>query len=107
MVLTITQDQQKMEFKLDCHSNETLLSIRHKIARKMGVSVEQISMGVTDRWLNTTENNKLIHQLEFGQHPVLITKTHMCSGYSRATDVRRGREREREEGWDEQEDPYE
>ena len=94
MVLTVTPDQQKPEFKLDCHSNESLLSIKHKIARRLNQSVDHVTMGITDRWLDNTDANKLIHQLEFGGPMVLIIKTYggsvAGSGYgsSRMGEVR-------------------
>lgn len=76
MVVTVTPDQQKPEFKLECHSNESLLSIKHKIARRLNVSVDHVTMGVSDRWLDIADTNKLIHQLEFGGPMVLIIKTY-------------------------------
>ena len=86
MVLTVTPDQQKPEFKLDCHSNETLLSIKHKIARRLNISVDHVTMGVSDRWLDKADANKLVHQLEFAGPMVLIIKTYGSSmsggGYS-------------------------
>jgi ubiquitin carboxyl-terminal hydrolase 9/24 len=91
MAITISPDQQRSEFKLDCHSNETLLSIKHKVSRRLSVSVEHVTMGVSDRWLDTTDLNKLISQLEFGGPMVLIIKTYggMNTGYSsRVSDVR-------------------
>ncbi len=96
MVLTVSPDQQKQEFKLDCHSNESLLSIKHKIARRLNLSVDHVTMGVSDRWLDHTDTNKLIHQLEFGGPMVLIIKTYggsvSGSGYStsRMGEVRKG-----------------
>ena len=87
MAVLISPDQQKPEFKLDCHSNETLLSIKHRVARKLNVPVEQVTMGLSDRWLDSMDANKLIGQLEFGGPMVLIIKTYGgsisgTSGYS-------------------------
>ena len=91
MAITISPDQQRPEFKLDCHSNETLLSIKHKVARRLNVSVDHVTMGVSDRWLDSSDLNKLISQLEFGGPMVLIIKTYggVTTGYNtRVTEVR-------------------
>lgn len=91
MVIMVSPDQQKPEFKLDCHSNECMLSIKHKVARKLNMPVDHLTMGVSDRWLDSTDNNKLIHQLEFGGSMTLIIKTYgVATGYSRVTEVSRG-----------------
>ena len=87
MVLTINVDQQKEGMKLDCHSNESLLSIRHKIARKLGVALDELSVGVADRWLERVDNYKLVHQVEFNGPPTLIAKTHIGTGYGRGVEV--------------------
>lgn len=76
MVVSISPDQQKADFKLDCHSNESLLSIKHKVARRLNVAVDHVTMGVSDRWLDSTDNNKLVGQLEFGGNMAFIIKTY-------------------------------
>ena len=93
MVLTVTPDQQKTEFfKIDCHSNESLFSIRHKIARRLNVSYDHVTMGTSDHWLDSYDSNKLVCQVDFGDTPVLIIKTYSGgssgSGYSRSMEVR-------------------
>ena len=87
MVVMVTVDQQKDSIKLECHSNETLQSIRHKIARRLGVAIDELSVGVADRWLDSTDNNKLVGQVEFGGQPSLIAKTHIATGYGRGMEV--------------------
>ena len=98
MAITISPDQQRPEFKLDCHSNETMLSIKHKIARRLNVSVDHVTMGVSDRWLDTSDLNKLISQLEFGGPMVLIIKTYGTGYSSRTTEVRKEGKDVRKEG---------
>ena len=89
MVLMVTVDQQKEGIKLDVHSNETLLSVRHKIARRLGVAIDELSVGVADRWLESMDNNKLVCQVEFSGPPTLIAKTHVATGYGRGVEVGR------------------
>lgn len=82
-VLHISPDQPKTEFNLECHSNESMLSVKQKIAKKLGVSPEQVQIGLSERWLDTSDNNKLIHQMGFSDRQLIIVKTHtMVSNYS-------------------------
>lgn len=82
-VLHISPDQPKTEFDLECHSNENMLSVKQKIAKKLGVSTEQVQIGLSERWLDTSDNNKLIHQMGFSDHQLIIVKAHPAvSNYS-------------------------
>ena len=82
-VLHISPDQPKTEFDLECHSNESMLSVKQKIAKKLGVSPEQVQIGLSERWLDTSDNNKLIYQMGFSDRQLIIVKTHtVVSSYS-------------------------
>ena len=82
-VLHISPDQPKTEFFLECHSNESMLSVKQKIAKKLSVSPEQVQIGLSERWLDTSDNNKLIHQMGFSDRQLIIVKTHtVVSNYS-------------------------
>ena len=92
-VLHISPDQPKTEFFLECHSNESMLSVKQKIAKKLSVSPEQVQIGLSERWLDTSDNNKLIHQMGFSDRQLIIVKTHtVVSNYSsKVSEVRRSR----------------
>lgn len=60
-----------------------MLSVKQKIAKKLGVSTEQVQIGLSERWLDTSDNNKLIHQMGFSDRQLIIVKTHtVVSNYS-------------------------
>ena len=82
-ILHISPDQPKTEFDLECHSNESILSVKQKIAKKLDVSPEQVQIGLSERWLDTSDNNKLIYQMGFSDRQLIIVKTHtIVSSYS-------------------------
>jgi len=91
ITLSISSDQPKTDFKLDCHSNESILTVRQKIAKKLNVASEQLQMGISERWLDSSDNNKLIHQLGFADQQLIIVKTHsVASSYSKVTESKEG-----------------
>eukprot|EP00731_Ephydatia_muelleri_P019119 Em0011g1159a len=75
LTLTISLDQPKQEFRLSCHSNESICSVRQKVAKQLNVTPEQVQIGTTEHWLDISDYNKLIHQLGFTDHQTLIVKT--------------------------------
>lgn len=82
-ILHISPDQPKTEFDLECHSNESMLSVKQKIAKKLGASSEHVQIGLSERWLDTSDNNKLIYQMGFNDRQLIIVKTHtIVSSYS-------------------------
>ncbi|CAI8010592.1 Ubiquitin carboxyl-terminal hydrolase 24, partial [Geodia barretti] len=87
ITLSISPDQHKSEFKLECHANESILSVRRRIAQTLGVGQEQVQMGISERWLEATDNNRLIHQLKFKEHQNIIVKTNL---YARGNETTEG-----------------
>ncbi len=61
---------------LNVHSNESMLSVKEKIALKLNTAIEQIQLATHDRWLDSSDNNKLVHQMGFSDNQVLTTKVH-------------------------------
>ncbi|XP_065183511.1 ubiquitin carboxyl-terminal hydrolase 24-like [Sycon ciliatum] len=61
--LLVIFEQNKTSFDLETHSNETLANLRQKIAKRMNVSAEYVSMTHNDRVLMPSENSKLLSQL--------------------------------------------
>ncbi len=67
-----------------------MLSIREKIAHKLNITVEQLQLATQDRWLDTSDNNKLVHQMGFTDNQVLTTKvqSNLSNTYSKVAEVR-------------------
>ena len=60
-----------------------MLSVKQKIAKKLGIPAEQVQIGLSERWLDTADNNKLIYQMGFSDRQLIIVKTHtVVSSYS-------------------------
>ncbi|XP_019857623.1 PREDICTED: ubiquitin carboxyl-terminal hydrolase 24-like [Amphimedon queenslandica] len=64
---------------VECHSNETLSSLRKRVSERLKVTLEQIQIGTTEKWL--THYNKLLHQLNLTEEHQIIVKT-TSVGYS-------------------------
>ena len=60
-----------------------MLSVKRKIAKRLGIPPEQVQIGLSERWLDTSDNNKLIYQMGFSDRQLIIVKTHtVVSSYS-------------------------
>ncbi|XP_050400806.1 ubiquitin carboxyl-terminal hydrolase 24 isoform X1 [Patella vulgata] len=62
--LSVTCESQKAMFKLMCHSNETLGSLRLKISDYLNQSLDHIQIMSKDKLISTAQDQKLLHQLE-------------------------------------------
>lgn len=71
MNLTVTSESPKQEFLLVCHSNETLGSIRQKIASKLRQTPENIQVVAQDKMLGINDDQKLLNQLEIEDNQVI------------------------------------
>ena len=87
LVLSISYET--LLIPLEVHSNESMLSIKEKIAHKLNTTVEQLQLATQDRWLDTSDNNKLVHQMGFTDNQVLTTKvqSNLSNTYSRVAEV--------------------
>ncbi|BFY99847.1 hypothetical protein BsWGS_02887 [Bradybaena similaris] len=81
----------KEEFTLQCHSNETLGSVRRKILTHLNQPSDHVQMHTNDKLLCMTKDQLLLHQLEFSDSSVL--KVHLgpsCTSKSGSTSVALG-----------------
>lgn len=108
LVMSCESDHMVCVLSLQCHANESILSVRRRVAQKVGVTQEQVQMGISERWvsdvrslwalsyllhplplsphqLDAADNNRLIHQLHFKEQQVIIVKTNT---YARGNEVR-------------------
>ncbi|KAH9492249.1 Ubiquitin carboxyl-terminal hydrolase 24 [Bulinus truncatus] len=61
----------KQEFTLQCHSNETLASVRRKVLQHLNQPVDHVQMHTNDKLLCMTKDQLLLHQLDFSATSVL------------------------------------
>uniref|UniRef100_A0A2C9KAF6 Ubiquitinyl hydrolase 1 n=1 Tax=Biomphalaria glabrata TaxID=6526 RepID=A0A2C9KAF6_BIOGL len=61
----------KVEFTLQCHSNETLSSVRKKVFQRLNQPVDHVQMHTNDKLLCMTKDQLLLHQLDITDNSVL------------------------------------
>uniref|UniRef100_A0A8C4VCQ0 Ubiquitin carboxyl-terminal hydrolase 24 n=1 Tax=Falco tinnunculus TaxID=100819 RepID=A0A8C4VCQ0_FALTI len=71
VVFTSTKDT----FTIEAHSNETVGSVRWKIAKMLNSPVDNIQIFANDSLLTVNKDQKLLHQLGFSDEQVLTVKT--------------------------------
>ncbi|XP_062568779.1 ubiquitin carboxyl-terminal hydrolase 24-like [Saccostrea cucullata] len=69
--LMITCESPKHEFMLLCHGNETLSSVRARIANKLRQPTDNVQIVAQDKMLDAQKNQKLLHQLEFEDNQLI------------------------------------
>ncbi|XP_046339329.2 ubiquitin carboxyl-terminal hydrolase 24-like isoform X2 [Haliotis rufescens] len=69
--LYITCDALKQEFTTVCHSNESLGSVRIKVAESLLQQVDHVQIVANDKPLGMAKDQKLLHQLEFEDNQML------------------------------------
>ncbi len=88
--LVISISYESLLIPLDVHSNESILSMKGKIALKLNTTVEQLQLATQDRWLETSDNNKLVRQMGFTDNQDLSVKiqSNLSNTYSKVAEVR-------------------
>ncbi|XP_065904481.1 ubiquitin carboxyl-terminal hydrolase 24-like isoform X2 [Dysidea avara] len=96
VLLLASQEFTKNEFTIQCHSNESLGSVRQKIAKQLNMTPDQVQLGTNDRWLMQTFDNKLLHQLDFQDEQLVIVRTSgvVTSSHGRVDTIQAKLERE-------------
>eukprot|EP00057_Strongylocentrotus_purpuratus_P016370 XP_011670844.1 PREDICTED: ubiquitin carboxyl-terminal hydrolase 24-like [Strongylocentrotus purpuratus] len=69
-------DSHRSEFVIVGHSNETLQSVRHKIAQRLKTTLDNVQIMAHDRLMLTTKDQKLLSELEFDEEQDLNIKLH-------------------------------
>lgn len=69
--LMITCESPKQEFILLCHGNETLGSVRGRIANKLRQPTDNVQIVAQDKMLDSQKDQKLLHQLEFEDNQLI------------------------------------
>ncbi|XP_041474973.1 ubiquitin carboxyl-terminal hydrolase 24-like isoform X2 [Lytechinus variegatus] len=69
-------DSHRSEFVIVGHSNETLQSVRHKIAQRLKTTLDNVQIMANDRLMLTTKDQKLLSELEFDEEQDLNIKLH-------------------------------
>nr|XP_044995148.1 ubiquitin carboxyl-terminal hydrolase 24 isoform X2 [Jaculus jaculus] len=75
LTLNVTCESTKDTFPVEAHSNETIGSVRWKIARQLCSPVDNIQIFTNDSLLTVNKDQKLLHQLGFSDEQVLTVKT--------------------------------
>uniref|UniRef100_A0A8C3LWG7 Ubiquitin specific peptidase 24 n=1 Tax=Chrysolophus pictus TaxID=9089 RepID=A0A8C3LWG7_CHRPC len=75
LTLNVTYESTKDTFTIEAHSNETVGSIRWKIAKMLNSPVDNIQIFANDSLLTVNKDQKLLHQLGFSDEQVLTVKT--------------------------------
>ncbi|EDO44319.1 predicted protein, partial [Nematostella vectensis] len=73
--VNVNCDVTKQNLSLQCHSNENLRSVRHRIAAKLNVSAEQIQIFNNEKLLMSSKDQKLLYQLDFQEDQQVFVKT--------------------------------
>ncbi|XP_038074652.1 ubiquitin carboxyl-terminal hydrolase 24-like isoform X2 [Patiria miniata] len=74
ITMQVICDSPKYDFILVGHGNETLQSVRQRIAQRMRTTVDNIQIAANDRMLMSNKYPKLLRQLEFEEQQVLTVK---------------------------------
>ncbi|XP_053324952.1 ubiquitin carboxyl-terminal hydrolase 24 [Spea bombifrons] len=75
LTLNLTYESTKDTFTVEAHSNETVGSIRWKIARHLNCPIENIQIFANEILLTVNKDQKLLHQLGFSDEQALTVKT--------------------------------
>ncbi|KAM8930374.1 ubiquitin carboxyl-terminal hydrolase 24 isoform 2-T2 [Pelodytes ibericus] len=75
LTLNLTYESTKDTFTVEAHSNETVGSIRWKIAKHLNCPVENIQIFANENLLMVNKDQKLLHQLGFSDEQALTVKT--------------------------------
>uniref|UniRef100_A0A8U8BN81 Ubiquitin carboxyl-terminal hydrolase 24 n=1 Tax=Geospiza parvula TaxID=87175 RepID=A0A8U8BN81_GEOPR len=75
LTLNVTYESTKDTFTIEAHSNETVGSVRWKIAKMLNSPVENIQIFANDSLLTVNKDQKLLHQLGFSDEQILTVKT--------------------------------
>ncbi|XP_071490931.1 ubiquitin carboxyl-terminal hydrolase 24-like [Diadema antillarum] len=70
-------DAHRTEFVVVGHSNETLQSVRSKIAQRLKTTLDNVQIMANDRLMVTTKDQKLLSELEFDEEQDLSVKLHV------------------------------
>ncbi|KAG7316677.1 hypothetical protein KOW79_020218 [Hemibagrus wyckioides] len=75
VTLHITYESTKDTFSLEAHSNETVGSIRWKIAEQLSCPVDNVQIFANDSMLTMNRDQKLLNQLGFSDEQSLTVKS--------------------------------
>nr|XP_023674608.1 ubiquitin carboxyl-terminal hydrolase 24 isoform X1 [Paramormyrops kingsleyae] len=75
VILHITYESTKDTFTLEAHSNETIGSIRWKIAEHLNCPVDNVQIFANDSMLTMNRDQKLLNQLGFSDEQSLTVKS--------------------------------
>ncbi|EMP33605.1 Ubiquitin carboxyl-terminal hydrolase 24 [Chelonia mydas] len=75
LTLNVTYESTKDTFTIEAHSNETVGSVRWKIAKLLNSPVDNIQIFANESLLTVNKDQKLLHQLGFSEEHVLTVKT--------------------------------
>ncbi|KAJ7423927.1 hypothetical protein WISP_31194 [Willisornis vidua] len=75
LTLNVTYESTKDTFTIEAHSNETVGSVRWKIAKMLNSPVDNIQIFANDSLLTVNKDQKLLHQLGFSDEQILTVKT--------------------------------
>ncbi|KAM9326707.1 ubiquitin carboxyl-terminal hydrolase 24 [Gastrophryne carolinensis] len=75
ITLNLNYESTKDTFTIEAHSNETVGSIRWKIARHLNCPVENLQIFANESLLTVNKDQKLLHQLGFSDDQALAVKT--------------------------------
>uniref|UniRef100_A0A452VAW7 Ubiquitin specific peptidase 24 n=1 Tax=Ursus maritimus TaxID=29073 RepID=A0A452VAW7_URSMA len=75
LTLNVTYESTKDTFTVEAHSNETIGSVRWKIAKQLCSPVDNIQIFTNDSLLTVNKDQKLLHQLGFSDEQILTVKT--------------------------------
>ncbi|XP_033884099.3 ubiquitin carboxyl-terminal hydrolase 24-like isoform X2 [Acipenser ruthenus] len=75
VTLHVTYESTKDTFTLEAHSNETIGSIRWKIAEQLNCPVDNVQIFANDSVLTMNKDQKLLNQLGFSDEQGLTVKT--------------------------------
>ncbi|EDV23143.1 uncharacterized protein TRIADDRAFT_27581 [Trichoplax adhaerens] len=79
MKLHVTCDSHKAEFTVEVFTNETLYSLRSKLASKLNYSIDHIQLIYQERLLNTTKDHKLLQHLGFTNEQHIKVRTYTAT----------------------------
>ncbi|MEE6511685.1 hypothetical protein FKM82_018368 [Ascaphus truei] len=75
LTLNLTYESTKDTFTIEAHSNETVGSIRWKIAKHLNCPIENLQIFASENLLTVNKDQKLLHQLGFSDEQALTVKT--------------------------------
>ncbi|KAM4720758.1 ubiquitin carboxyl-terminal hydrolase 24 [Rhinophrynus dorsalis] len=75
LTLNLTYESTKDTFTIEAHSNETVGSIRWKIAKHLNCPIENLQIFANENLLTVNKDQKLLHQLGFSDEQALTVKT--------------------------------